>query len=958
MGVFVSEPARHQSPARRRRRVGLGRAAPQSVPAGLARRPRAPQTPPPSPPAPSGSEWRQPYTLSNLDLVTESLTLMAGKSSEPAWGGGRGRGSGSPRARRPPTAAEPRPSLPPPPPSHLLHLVEALDAGRRLLGHAHHARRHARPLGRVLGEPLLDDAEHDLELGVVGRRRVGEGAVGLVRGLRLDALVDEERRVAAVVDEQVGALAVGPGEHLLGAPPGGGEGGWGGVRGLNAPARARAPSSLPFNPLHPTSTRPGSRPSRRRRRPSRGRRRRRRGPGEGGGMRGWAIEKQNDKNVPAAAAAAASAATAPLPDPPPPLPMSPTPRPPQPFLAWVEKMLHEHQRTSAPRAVSDSMRTAVWIVMCREPAMRAPLKGWAVPNSVRHARRPGISASASSISMRPKSAWEMSLTLNWRAKIGVCAGAWEDGAGGARASRALPTTAAAATRRPSPSRARAGTAGARCRRGGAAAGTNRIAASPAAVAACARAQAIVRARSRARARASHGPRRSLHGPRAGGGRRAGAWRAQTFGCLLRRAARARARAGASRARGRRPLPPAIDSSLRRAGRVRARAVGARFPPSRPRRLAHLPAVSGRVDGGRHDGVWGWVGGRFGGRGESGVGAGAAAKPLRALPPPWPGRGAPGMRRQICAAPAAPSGRPPSKRRAARARARAGRGTDRRHAARPGRSGRRRAVPPRRVTVARGRTDGRAPREAACARRRARRPLPTLSKRVGPRGAGAASEPTAGMAAGGRGARRRRRGVGGERDARGSARSHFCDPRSPSVPPPALGRAPRQRHQQRRGPLIGPLSAGRASPISQSAAPPRVASRSPRRPPSRIAREEDPRYVHGRPYEGGGGGGVLRARLGAGGRSAFPFSRPPARCAHQADPPWSHTGPRVCPLSAVRVGGGGFRALGRAAGAHTHERPAEASRPRLPPCGRPPHPPPRQTAIDHEERPSMAAGMTL
>ena len=30
---------------------------------------------------PSGSEWRQPYTLSNFDFVTESLTLMAGNSS-------------------------------------------------------------------------------------------------------------------------------------------------------------------------------------------------------------------------------------------------------------------------------------------------------------------------------------------------------------------------------------------------------------------------------------------------------------------------------------------------------------------------------------------------------------------------------------------------------------------------------------------------------------------------------------------------------------------------------------------------------------------------------------------------------------------------------------------------------------------------------------------------------------
>mmetsp|Transcript_71 Transcript_71/g.126 ORF Transcript_71/g.126 Transcript_71/m.126 type:complete len:232 (-) Transcript_71:328-1023(-) len=33
---------------------------------------------------PSGSEWRQPYTLSNLDFVTESFTLMAGKSRVPA----------------------------------------------------------------------------------------------------------------------------------------------------------------------------------------------------------------------------------------------------------------------------------------------------------------------------------------------------------------------------------------------------------------------------------------------------------------------------------------------------------------------------------------------------------------------------------------------------------------------------------------------------------------------------------------------------------------------------------------------------------------------------------------------------------------------------------------------------------------------------------------------------------
>lgn len=134
--------------------------------------------------------------------------------------------------------------------------------------------------------------------------------------------------------------------------------------------------------------------------------------------------------------------------------------------SWVEKMLHEHQRTSAPRAASVSIRTAVcgrggigrigpatrgtpqgrtnprararshrgllppswiqgeaqggskqrpaWMVMCRDPAILAPLKGLAGPYSVRHAIRPGISTSASSISMRPKSACVMSATLYCR----------------------------------------------------------------------------------------------------------------------------------------------------------------------------------------------------------------------------------------------------------------------------------------------------------------------------------------------------------------------------------------------------------------------------------------------------------------------------------------------------------------------------------------------------------------
>jgi hypothetical protein len=79
--------------------------------------------------------------------------------------------------------------------------------------------------------------------------------------------------------------------------------------------------------------------------------------------------------------------------------------------SWVEKMLQLTQRTSAPSATSVSMSTAVWIVMCSEPMMRAPASGWASANSARVAMRPGISCSASWISLRPKPARERSATL-------------------------------------------------------------------------------------------------------------------------------------------------------------------------------------------------------------------------------------------------------------------------------------------------------------------------------------------------------------------------------------------------------------------------------------------------------------------------------------------------------------------------------------------------------------------
>ncbi len=73
-------------------------------------------------------------------------------------------------------------------------------------------------------------------------------------------------------------------------------------------------------------------------------------------------------------------------------------------------MLQDAQRTSAPSATSVSIRTAVWMVMCSEPATRAPLSGFVSLNSSRIAIRPGISVSAMVISMRPQLARPMSFT--------------------------------------------------------------------------------------------------------------------------------------------------------------------------------------------------------------------------------------------------------------------------------------------------------------------------------------------------------------------------------------------------------------------------------------------------------------------------------------------------------------------------------------------------------------------
>src|ERR1022692_3434127 len=75
-------------------------------------------------------------------------------------------------------------------------------------------------------------------------------------------------------------------------------------------------------------------------------------------------------------------------------------------------MLQLAQRTLAPSSPSVSISTAVWMVMCSDPVTRTPASGLPCAYFLRIDIRPGISDSATEISLRPQPACDMSATLN------------------------------------------------------------------------------------------------------------------------------------------------------------------------------------------------------------------------------------------------------------------------------------------------------------------------------------------------------------------------------------------------------------------------------------------------------------------------------------------------------------------------------------------------------------------
>src|SRR5262245_18419502 len=89
--------------------------------------------------------------------------------------------------------------------------------------------------------------------------------------------------------------------------------------------------------------------------------------------------------------------------------------------AWscVEKMLQLAQRTEETSSTIVSMSTAVSMVMCNEPETRTPWSGFCEPYFAREDMRPGISCSATQISLRPQSARDKSATLKAVKVFGV-----------------------------------------------------------------------------------------------------------------------------------------------------------------------------------------------------------------------------------------------------------------------------------------------------------------------------------------------------------------------------------------------------------------------------------------------------------------------------------------------------------------------------------------------------------
>jgi len=101
----------------------------------------------------------------------------------------------------------------------LCHLVQSVDTGGGFFRDTNAFGGEGSPFVRVDLEHVSDELEDDFEFRIVGRFRVGHGAIFLECSFGFHTFVDEEGSITAIIDNDVGTGAVGPVQGLVCAPP-------------------------------------------------------------------------------------------------------------------------------------------------------------------------------------------------------------------------------------------------------------------------------------------------------------------------------------------------------------------------------------------------------------------------------------------------------------------------------------------------------------------------------------------------------------------------------------------------------------------------------------------------------------------------------------------------------------------------------------------------------------------
>mmetsp|Transcript_24665 Transcript_24665/g.51260 ORF Transcript_24665/g.51260 Transcript_24665/m.51260 type:complete len:423 (+) Transcript_24665:294-1562(+) len=99
------------------------------------------------------------------------------------------------------------------------HLLQPVHTSGGLLANTMASLGHPGELGLVRWDGILQQLQDAFEFRIIGAGRVGQGPILGVLLLELLALVDQQRRIATIIHEQVAAVGTRHCHHLLSAPP-------------------------------------------------------------------------------------------------------------------------------------------------------------------------------------------------------------------------------------------------------------------------------------------------------------------------------------------------------------------------------------------------------------------------------------------------------------------------------------------------------------------------------------------------------------------------------------------------------------------------------------------------------------------------------------------------------------------------------------------------------------------